>query len=346
LYKLCFLCGYFVLYLYIFVKEMNTMLQYSKNIFGKSLQAFNFRVSQNILSNCNVLKSPKIVPQMRSNFSTKISGTTIVPKHSALPFKFLSDSTGNGVMKMPPAQNDATASVYLENPPPQHEEDKEAAAYLGVNHFYRSGGLTSFCIMKFEPVKNIPLDNYIETTKLDFYSKVPYGTVSKVDLAPAVTSHLNKGLDEAENIESAALFFDKKRVPMELQRPAELSYILKTPGGFWNVSCHSTFFNLSTHKDSLFGSMLQNLRIELKKRAPTSTTVIKAAVNTEIPITDSAEPEVVENKSKPKSASSKGPKKRPNKKGKLTHEASIGNINLTNPKDEFTIDDNDMLMEY
>jgi hypothetical protein len=212
-----------------------------------------------------------------------------------LPFKFLSDGTGNGVLKMPPAQNDATASVYLENPPPQHEEDKEAAAYLGVNHFYRSGGLTSFCIMKFEPVKNTPLDNYIETTKLDFYSKIPYGTVSKVDLAPSVTSHLNKAL-ESENMESAALFFDKKRVPMELQRPAELSYILKTPGGFWNVSCHSTFFNLSTHKDSLFGSMLQNLRIELKKKTPTTTTVIKAAVTTnvnEIPITD-VEAEVLE----------------------------------------------------
>jgi len=318
------------------------MFQYSKNILGKSLQSFNFRVSQNVLSNCNVLKS-SMVPQMRSNFSTKISGTTIVPKHSALPFKFLNDGTGNGVMKMPPAQNDATASVYLENPPPQHEEDKEAAAYLGVNHFYRSGGLTSFCIMKFEPVKNVPLENYIETTKLDFYSKVPYGTVSKVDLAPAVTSHLNKAL-EAESLESAALFFDKKRVPMELQRPAELSYILKTPGGFWNVSCHSTFFNLSTHKDSLFGSMLQNLRIELKKRAPTTTTVFQAAVNTEIPITD-GDLAVEKNKSKPKSASSKGPKKRPNKKGKLTHEASIGNINLTNPKEEFTIDD-DTIVEY
>jgi len=246
---------------------------------------------------------------------------------------------------MPPAQNDATASVYLENPPPQHEEDKEAAAYLGVNHFYRSGGLTSFCIMKFEPVKNTPLDNYIETTKLDFYSKIPYGTVSKVDLAPSVTSHLNKAL-ESENMESAALFFDKKRVPMELQRPAELSYILKTPGGFWNVSCHSTFFNLSTHKDSLFGSMLQNLRIELKKKTPTTTTVIKAAVTTnvnEIPITD-VEAEVLEKtKSKSKSASSKVPKKRPNKTSKITHEASIGNINLTNPKEEFTIDDDGMI---
>jgi len=322
---------------------MNTMFQYSKNILGKSLQSFNSRASQNVLSNWNVWKSPKIVPLMRSNFSTKISGTTIVPKHSALPFKFLNDGTGNGVMKMPPAQNDATASVYLENPPPQHEEDKEAAAYLGVNHFYRSGGLTSFCIMKFEPVRNVPLESYIETTKLDFYSKVPYGTVSKVDLSPSVTSHLNKA--EAESLESAALFFDKKRVPMELQRPAELSYILKTPGGFWNVSCHSTFFNLSTHKDSLFGSMLQNLRIELKKRAPTTTTVIKTAVNTEIPITDT-EVAMENTKSKAKTASSKGPKKRPNKKGKLTHEASIGNINLTNPKDEFSMDDNDILMEY
>jgi len=304
------------------------------------MQKCNFRVSQNLLSNCSAWKSLTIVPQMRNNFSTKISGSTIVPKHSALPFKFLNDGSGGNVMKMPPAQNDATASVYLENPPPQHEEDKEAAAYLGVNHFYRSGGLTSFCIMKFEPVKNTPLDNYIETTKLDFYSKIPYGTVSKVDLAPAVTSHLNKAL-EAENVESAALFFDKKRVPMELQRPAELSYILKTPGGFWNVSCHSTFFNLSTHKDSLFGSMLQNLRIELKKKPPTTTTVIKTAVTTnasEIPITE-AEPALEKVKAKSKNASSKLPKKRPSKTGKLTHEASIGNINLTNPKEEFTIDD-------
>jgi len=315
----------------------------SKNIFGKSIQICNLRVSQHLLSTCSLLKSPtySIIPQMRSNFSTK--GASIVPKLSSLPFKFLSDGTGNGVTKLPPAQYDATTSVYLENPPPQHEEDKDAAAYLGVNHFYRSGGLTSFCLLKFEAVNDTPLDNYIETTKLDFYSKIPYGTVSRVDLAPSVTSHL-KAL-ESESMESAALFFDKKRVPMELQRPAELSYILKTPGGFWVVSCHSTFFNLSTHKDSLFAAMIQSLRIELKKKTPITTTIIKAAVSpsvSEIPIIEETGA-LEKSKSKAKNASSKAPKKRPSKGSKLTHEANIGNINLTNPKDDFTIDDDGMM---
>jgi len=108
------------------------------------------------------------------------------------------------------------------------------------------------------------MTKYIEKVKLDFFSKAPYGTVSDVEFAPGVFEHLKESTD-SENIATSALFFDKKKLPRDVQRPAELAILIKTPGGFWNVACHTTFYNLAAHKDSLIGALAQNLRVDLKK---------------------------------------------------------------------------------
>jgi hypothetical protein len=102
------------------------------------------------------------------------------------------------------------------------------------------------------------LDEYVELAKLDFFSRTPYGTISQVYFNPTLTEHLNK-----EGIIYTSLFFDKKGRPDLIQRPAEMIFILKTPGGFWSITCHTSFFVLASQKDALFGNLLKNLRVEL-----------------------------------------------------------------------------------
>lgn len=162
-------------------------------------------------------------------------------------------------------KTDNTASVYLENPPLSTEEDKDAAAYLGVNNFYR-GGNNHFYMIQFEPTTNPSIHDYVEAAKLQFYSKVPYGSISSVEISSQLLGNIQHLL-QTSDIQCRALFFDKKRVPGDVQRVAELLFVIMTPGGFWNISCHSTYMYLTTNKDQLFGNILKNLHVELRKSA-------------------------------------------------------------------------------
>jgi len=170
-------------------------------------------------------------------------------------------------------KTDNTASVYLENPPQATEEDKDAAAYLGVNNFYR-GSNNHFYMIQFEPTSNPSINDYVELAKLQFYSKVPYGSISDVEISNELLGNIQHLL-QTSDIKCKALFFDKKRVPGDVQRVAELLFVIMTPGGFWNISCHSTFMYLTSHKDQLFGNILKNLHVELRKSAMKAETISK-----------------------------------------------------------------------
>jgi len=252
------------------------------------------------------------------SFTTKT--TAVKPTKSIAPkFMFLGGNDLN--YKVPPPQNDTSASVYLTAPPNDHEEDKEAAAYLGVNNFYRSG--QSFYVLKFDGSKeNMKLEDYVEMTKLDFYSRMPYGTVSQVYLNSTLTENM-KELLQTNEVSCAALFFDKKGRPDTMQRPAEMILTIKTPGGFWNISCHSTFYGLASQKDVLFGNLLQNLRVELLNRAAT-TTVEKGDVDAQVTKEAATQPLI------PKASTTAGPGKRLRKRIKptITQQAPIGNLNI------------------
>jgi len=224
----------------------------------------------------------------------------ILQQNNMSPILF-NQQNAAAVQKISP-KTDNTASVYLENPPQATEEDKDAAAYLGVNHFYR-GGNNHFYMIQFEPTSNPSLHDYIESAKLQFYSKIPYGSISDVELSEQLLGNIQHLL-QTSDIQCRALFFDKKRVPGDVQRVAELLFVIMTPGGFWNISCHSTFLYLTSHKDQLFGNILKNLHVELRK----------SALNKKIEETTKL----------PKKLS----KTRLTKRKKITQKAPIGSLNL------------------
>jgi len=163
---------------------------------------------------------------------------------------------GNEMMKVVPLEQDPTAKVYFHNAPNDSEEDKETAGLLGFNSFFLARN--SYYSIKFQSKQEMALDSYTEMLKLDFFSRVPYGTVSEVHLDPELTSHLAP-------FEFSAFFFDKKGRPDAVQRSAEMTLVLKSPGGFWSICCFGSWYTLASQKEIFFGNLLNCLKAELVK---------------------------------------------------------------------------------
>jgi len=213
------------------------------------------------LISANVIAKPAV---QNAFFSNRKSVIPSILQQNNMPVLLNQQSAAMVQSKIKP-KTDNTASVYLESPPQATEEDKDAAAYLGVNNFYR-GSNNHFYMIQFEPTANPSLHDYVESAKLQFYGKVPYGSIADVQISEQLLGNIQHLL-QTSDIQCKALFFDKKRVPGDVQRVAELLFVIMTPGGFWNISCHSTFMYLSSHKDQLFGNILKNLHVELRKSA-------------------------------------------------------------------------------
>jgi len=273
--------------------------------------------------------APRLASIPKVNFSsTKRNAVVPNPKPTGLLGKFNVDSLQDKL----PVNTDNTASVYLASVPPFTVEDKEAAAYLGVNNFYRHASNSgwqpsSFYMLQFRPNAEENIEQYVEQIKLEFYAKLPYGIVSEVDLDSQILGHLANVL-ETNAVECKALFFDKKNNPSSGVRPAELLFIVRTPGGFWNVSCHASYFDLVAHKDQLFGSLVKNLRVELNKSAKKSLTnpLMSTAMDSVISGSSTAKPV-----SATKSTSSLGTVPKPKKlkkRNKVTQKAVIGNLKI------------------
>jgi len=198
--------------------------------------------------------------QLTRNASQKKVGMTPLV-HSGISALFPTQSVIVANKVIPKV--DSTALVYLDNPPQHTEEDKDAAAYLGVNHFYR-GPNNYFYMVQFEPSNNPSFSNYIELVKLSFYGRAPYGTISEVTLSPELLKNFEHLL-ETKDIQCRTFFFDKSRIPKDVQRVAEVLIVIMTPGGFWMISCHGTYFQITANKDQMIGNILKNLHVELKK---------------------------------------------------------------------------------
>jgi len=195
----------------------------------------------------------KVLGEQKAQFSTSSNNSN--PLAKAAPPKMLVLGSDMGNFQVLPLEQDATAKVYFHNAPNDSEEDKETASALGFNSFFMARH--SYYSIKFEQKhKDMTLDTYVDMLKLDFYSRVPYGTTSTVQLDPELTSHLAP-------FEFSAIFFDKKSRPDTVQRSAELTLILKSPGGFWSVCCFGSWLTLASQKEAFFGALLRSLKAEL-----------------------------------------------------------------------------------
>jgi len=279
-----------------------------------------FQNKTNIVQ-CAISRTPQMSFSKKTNSLMPSSNS----QRSLAPSLLLRDTALTG-SKAPKTDN--TASVYLSNPPAFTEEDKEAASYLGVNNFYR-GGNNHFYMIQFQPDTVSTINDYIEHTKLEFFGKIPYGTVSEVQISQSLLSNIQQ-LIQARGVECKALFFDKKRQPNDIQRVAELLFVIKTPGGFWNVSCHSTYHHITTNKDQLFANVLQNLRVELRKNGKKSLKNSSVLPNLDdVSISDS---EVLASETSEKMSIPTPKKKKPLRK-RITSRATVGNLNLVTPKE-------------
>jgi len=284
--------------------------------------------------------APKFANIPKCNFSSA-KRNAVVPntKPTALMGKFNVDSLQDKL----PVNTDNTASVYLATVPPFTVEDKEAAAYLGVNNFYRHASNSgwqpsSFYMLQFRPNAEENIDQYVEQIKLEFYAKLPYGIVSEVDLDSQILGHLANVL-ETHAVECKALFFDKKNNPSSGVRPAELLFIVKTPGGFWNVSCHASYFDLVAHKDQLFGSLIKNLRVELNKSSNKKLTNPMMSTAIDSVMSGSNTAKAVPNAAKTASSLGTIPKpKKIRKRNNVTQKAVIGNLKImpSQPEEDYS----------
>lgn len=269
--------------------------------FTKATPSFAHGRGVTQLTSANVIAKPAVQNNARffSNRKTSVIPSILQQTMSPVLLNLQNVMIQN---KIKP-KTDNTASVYLEKPPQATEEDKDAAAYLGVNNFYH-GGNNHFYIIQFEPTANPNMDKYIEHAKVQFFSKVPYGSISNVEISPQLLVNIQHLL-QTSDIQCKALFFDKKRIPGDVQRVAEILFVIMTPGGFWNVSCHSAYMYLALNKDQLFGNLLKNLHVELRKTAMNETS------------------------KKPKT---KKVMKKVTKRRKITQKAEIGALNLKVPE--------------
>jgi len=203
----------------------------------------------------NNMSKMKIIGEQKAHFSTSSNTNANPLAKASTPKLMVLGGNDMGNFQVLPLEQDTTAKVYFHNAPNDSEEDKETATALGFNSFFMARH--SYYSIKFEQKhKDMSLDTYVDMLKLDFYSRVPYGTTSTVQLDPELTSHLSP-------FEFSAIFFDKKSRPDAVQRSAELTLILKSPGGFWSVCCFGSWLTLASQKEVFFGALLRSLKAEL-----------------------------------------------------------------------------------
>ena len=77
-----------------------------------------------------------------------------------------------------------------------------------MNHFYR-GANNNFYMIQFDPAQD-SITDYLEHAKLEFYGKIPYGSISEVELSNDLLGKIEHLL-QSHDIECRALFFDKKK---------------------------------------------------------------------------------------------------------------------------------------
>jgi len=168
---------------------------------------------------------------------------------------------------------DPSATLTL-TAPDNYIEDKVMAGKLGVLQLLqkRSGDSASVVAASFSAEEeSVTLDHIVQNSKLSFWSGNPYGMVSEVKLAAAVTAPLRK-----RGVSTACLLFDTKGIEPRL---GQLMLLVRTPAGLWKITWHSTMDDIYSHK-SFFGQVVQTLQFALTKQekgevlATTSTSLL------------------------------------------------------------------------
>lgn len=220
------------------------------------------------------------------HWETYINGSRISPhwvdtKHAARfsPIEGLNFSESTKVNVTTPhgldgeviaLQLDASASVILV-PPQGYIEDKISAGKYGITQFLhkKSGDVSSafsVCFREHEKdTEEITVSKYVEMKKVQFWSSNPYGMVSDVRLSDEATAHIRKSATSKRSSKSqvslSAVLFDVKGLE---PRSGQLMLVIRTPGGFWEISWHSAIDDIYSNK-SLLEEMLSNLSVAINK---------------------------------------------------------------------------------
>ncbi len=167
---------------------------------------------------------------------------------------------------------------------------------------------------------NMKLSDYMEMLKLDFYSRVPFGTISSVQLDPTLIAHL------PAELELHGLLLDKKGKPSvhsSMHRISEMVFAFKTPGGCWNTTITANYYTLSSQKETLVANLMKNLRVDLIK--PEKTEENNTTSSVEIPKMETVAKKKLRKRLKPS----------------FTHKANVGVFNLAKNHEE-TLDEDDL----
>jgi len=189
----------------------------------------------------------------------------------------------HGLIKFPPPKKDNSAEVFLSRAPTNFSIDEKEAAKRSVNAFYSKTNKNKTYVIILDVSKptdlqspssaNISLlfipyqhsqesksqeqlQKYVSERKQKFLERVGHwGVVQNVNLHSSVTSHL-------DNMPFAALRFAGESDDIHgFQHSGRYVFILRTEGGFWEISWRSSLDDLDNNKN-FFADVIKSVAIK------------------------------------------------------------------------------------
>jgi len=228
--------------------------------FGLSVPTHNFEFSR--ASKPSILNSFKTNSQR--SFASTSRGDSSKPK--GVPVAFFSDYTDGKVFSVnPPKKEDKTAIVGFLKPPKGYEASPEQALASGFQGLWikrnEYSDAASIYTLSFDDSFTGSIDQYMQEkvqTFIDRY-QASDGKHYKVDLDSVVTDHLTK---KNEVQCKAALFSTGQTSLYEPPLFGKLIMLLKTPGGFWELSLHANIkYLLNPTTQTAFTETIRDLKI-------------------------------------------------------------------------------------
>jgi hypothetical protein len=187
-------------------------------------------------------------------------------KVKGVPLAFFSDYTDGKVFTVnPPKKEDKTAIVGFLKGPKGYEASPEQALASGFQGLWikrnEYSDAASIYTLAFDDTFGGSIDQYMQEkvqTFIDRY-QASEGKHYKVDLDRVVTDHLTK----KNNVEcKAALFSTGQTSLYEPPLFGKLIMLLKTPGGFWELSLHANVKHLlNPSTQTAFTKTVRDLKI-------------------------------------------------------------------------------------
>jgi len=209
-----------------------------------------------------------------SGFSTNFSSTKRLyshakgenGKHRGVPVAFFSDYTdGKAFTVNPPVREDKSAIVGFLKPPKGYEAHPEQALKSGFQGLWikrnEYSDTTSIYTLAFDDSFAGSLDQYVQERTQNFIDRYQSsdGKHYSVELGSAVTDHLTR--KNAVQCR-AALFSTGQTSLYEQPLLGKLIMLLKTPGGFWELSLHAPIkYLLAPSTQTGFTEVVRDLKI-------------------------------------------------------------------------------------